>query len=233
MAGRVSKAGKGGPRDLYSPGRGRPVQLRFETSLTAGDYVSRKAWTKASLPDCLRGRPGCDCRLLKHGTYQRKTPVPMHVARFDCRECRTTISCLPDFAAARHPGALQEIEERLVALAGTRSFWAAARAHHPDRDEMSNAIRSLRGLLAAVSAFLAAAVTLRHQLFRGCPPQLVAMRAALGTDTLLVDLRREMTGQLQLLPPPVGFRPPGRGGKSPTGPPTHCEPCFGTAGRAT
>ena len=166
MAGRQPKAGKGGPRDLTSPGYGRPVQLRFETSLTAEDYVRRETWKKASLPDCLKRRSGCDCRLLKHGTYQRKTPVPMHVARFDCRECRTTISRLPDFAAARHPGALQEIEERLVALAGTRSFWAAARAHHPDRDEMSNAIRSLRGLLAAVSAFLAAAVTLRHELFR-------------------------------------------------------------------
>ncbi len=49
-----------------------------------------------------------------HGTYGRKTPVPLRVARFDCRDCQTTFSRLPDFAAARRRGSLQEIEDAMI-----------------------------------------------------------------------------------------------------------------------
>ena len=158
----------------------------------------------------------------------------MRVARFDCRRCQTTISTLPDFAAARRRGSLQEIEDDMIVVAAAPGHWVAARRLFPHRrDELSSAVRDLRGALAAVSAFLAAVVTMRPDLFRGCPADLVSMRAALGTETLLVDLRREMTDRLQFMPPPVGFRPPGRGGKTPTGPPTPCEPCSGDAGRGT
>jgi len=157
--------------------------------------------------------------MIRHGTYERKTPVLMPVARFDCRGCRTTFSRLPDFAAARRPGALQEIEDGMAVLAGSRGPWAAARRLFPERDEMSNAIRGLRCAFAAVSAFLAIVVTMRPDLFRGCPADLRAMRAALGTETLLVDLRREMAEHLAFLPPPVGFKPPWTVGKLPTGPP--------------
>lgn len=207
------------------------MQLRFETELTAEEYVSREEWRNASFPPCLKGHCGRDCGLMRHGTYGRKTPVPMRVARFDCRDCQTTISCLPDFAAARRRGSLQEIEDAMIVLAEAPSRWAAARRLFPHRDELSNAVRGLRRAFTAVSVFLAAVVTLRPDLFRGTPADLVSMRAALGTETLLADLRREMTDQLRFLPPPVGFRPPGLGGKPPTGPPTLFEPCFGDADR--
>ena len=157
--------------------------------------------------------------MARHGTYVRKTPVVMPVARFYCRGCRMTFSLLPDFAAARRPGSLQEIEDGMAVLAGSRGPWAAARQLFPERDEMSNAIRGLRRAFAAVSAFLAIVATMRPDLFRGCPSELGAMRAALGTETLLVDLRREMAAHLSLLPSPVGFKPPWTGGKFPTGPP--------------
>ena len=165
--------------------------------------------------------------MIRHGTYERKTPVLMPVARFDCRGCRTTFSRLPDFAAARRPGALQEIEDGMAVLAGSRGPWAAARRLFPERDEMSNAIRGLRCAFAAVSAFLAIVVTMRPDLFRGCPADLRAMRAALGTETLLVDLRREMTEQLAFLPPPVGFQPPVDGsGNARPGRPTEGRTLF-------
>ena len=147
--------------------------------------------------------------MMRHGTYARKTPVPVLVARFDCRECQTTFSHLPDFAAARRRGLLQEIEDDMVVLAEFSNRWAAARHLSPHCDELSNRIRNLVGVFAAVSAFLVAAVTLRPELFSGCPAQLLAMRVVSGTKTLLVDLRREMTPQLQFFSPPVGFRPPG------------------------
>ncbi len=113
-----------------SPGHGRPVQLRFETELTAEEYVSREEWRNTTFPPCLKDLCRRDCGTMRHGTYGRKTPVPLRVARFDCRECQATFSRLPDFAAAR------------------RLF--------PHRDELSNAIRGLCGAFAAVSAFLAA-----------------------------------------------------------------------------
>ena len=161
----------GGPRDCPSTGHGRPVvQLRFETELTAEESVSREAWRDATFPPCLQGRCGRDCGLMRHGTYGRKTPIPMRVARFDCRECQTTISRLPDFAAARRrSGSLQEIEDDMVVLAEAPSRWAAAKQLYPQRDELSNAIRDLYGAFAAVSAFLLAVVTLRPDLFRGSP----------------------------------------------------------------
>ena len=138
-----------------SPGHGRPVvQLRFETELTAEEYVSREAWRDATFPPCLQGRSECDCGLMRHGTYGRKTPVPMRVARFDCRDCQTTISRLPDFAAARRRGSLQEIEDDMVVLAEAPSRWAAAKQLFPQRDELSNAIRGLCGAFAAVSTFI-------------------------------------------------------------------------------
>ena len=128
--------------------------------------------------------------MARHGTYVRKTPVVMPVARFYCGGCRTTFSLLPDFAAARRPGSLQEIEGGTAVLAGSRGPWAAARQLFPERDEMSNAIRGLRRAFAAVSAFLAIVATMRPDLFRGYPSELGAMRAALGTAFGYVHHRR-------------------------------------------
>lgn len=110
--------------------------------------------------------------MARHGTYERKTPVVMPVARFYCGGCRTTFSLLPDSAAARRPGSLQEIVDDMAVLAGSRGPWAAARQLFPERDEMSNAIRGLRRAFAAVSAFLAIVATMRPDLFRGCPSEL-------------------------------------------------------------
>ena len=74
-----------------SPGHGRPVQLRFETELTAEESVSREAWKNATFPPCLQGRSECDCGLMRHGTYGRKTPVPMRVAVLVHRQRPATV----------------------------------------------------------------------------------------------------------------------------------------------
>ena len=54
-----------------SPGRGQPVQLRFETELTAEEYVSREAWRNASFPPCLKGLCGFDCGLMRAILFAR------------------------------------------------------------------------------------------------------------------------------------------------------------------
>ena len=174
----IARDRRGWPARLPSPGHGQPVQLRYQTELTAEEHAGREEWRNATVPPCLKGRCRHRCGLMRHGTCGRKTPVPMRVARFCCPGCRTTISRLPDFAAARRRGSLQEIEDDMIVLAGSPSRWAAARRLFPHRDELSNAIRGLRCAFAAVSAFLAAVVTLRPDLFRGCPAELPAMRAA-------------------------------------------------------
>ncbi len=198
---------------------------RFTDADGVGCHINRNfslsiaVRSRATPPPCLRRVRRRVCGMARHGTYGRRTPVPMHVARFHCPACRTTFSLLPDFAAARRPGSLQEIGDGMAVLARSRGPWAAARQLFPERGEMSNAVRGLRGAFAEVSAFLAAVVTLHPDLFPGCPAELPAMRTALGTETLPVDLRQEISDRLWSLPPLVGFRPPRTGGKLLTVPP--------------
>ena len=49
---------------LPSPGRGRPVQLRFETDLTAEEHVRREEW-RNSTPPCLKPRCGRACGMVR------------------------------------------------------------------------------------------------------------------------------------------------------------------------
>ena len=193
------------------------MQIRQETTLTAEEYASTEAWTEASRPDCPQG---CRTIMRGHGTYERKTPVVFRVRRWRCAQCRITVSMLPDFAAAGRPGGLQQIEDRLTALAACGSLWQAARRLHPGRVELANQVRQLRTLRSRAETLLAVLAVLLPDLFRGCPAELSAMRIAVGTDSLLVGMRRRFgSGQLQSLPIPVGFRRPGRSGKPQTGPP--------------
>ncbi len=167
--------------------------------LTVEEYVSREEWRNASFPPCLKGRDACDCGLMRHGTYGRKTPIPMRVARFDCRACQTTISRLPDFAAARRRGSLQEIEDAMIALAAAPSRWAAARCLFPDRDELANAIRDLPGAFMAVSAFLEAVATLRPNLFRGIPmgPQWAVTESLRWAETIIALAASSVSGRMK------------------------------------
>ena len=212
---------EGAARTIKRPrsGRGQPLQHRHETTQTAEEYASTEAWKKASRPDCPNG---CVREMQGHGSYERKTPVLFRVRRWRCPDCLVpTVSMLPDFAAAGGPGGLQQIEDELMALAACGSLLQAAKRLHPDRDELANQIRRLRVLRSRTAALLAVLATLLPELFKGCPAELGAMRDRLGTGSLLLDMRRRFdSGRLQPVPNPVGFRRPGRGGGSQTGPPT-------------
>lgn len=206
------------------------MQIRQETTLTAEEYASTEAWTEASRPDCPQG---CRTMMRGHGTYERKTPVVFRVRRWRCAQCRITVSMLPDFAAAGRPGGLQQIEDRLTALAACGSLWQAARRLHPGRVELANQVRQLRTLRSRAETLLAVLAVLLPDLFRGCPAELAAMRDRLGTASLLADMRRRLDSErLQPVPVPVGFRRPGRGDGSQTGPPTEGEACFPAAAGA-
>ncbi len=95
----------------------------------------------------------------------------------------------------------------MIVLTKPPSRWEAARHLSSHCDELSNRIRNFVGVFGMVSAFLAAAVTLRPELFSGCMAELLVMCAVSGIGTLLVESRREMTARLQFLPPPFGSSP--------------------------
>jgi hypothetical protein len=85
------------------------VQLRFECSLTGGEYVNQRAWREASLPRCpLHPKGGCG--FARHGTYKRISPPGTLIARWYCPQGHRTFSLLPDCLAARLTGTLAEVE---------------------------------------------------------------------------------------------------------------------------
>ena len=53
--------------------------------------------------------PRGECLLARHGTYARKRPAGMQIARWYCGESHTTFSLLPDCLAARLPRTLTEL----------------------------------------------------------------------------------------------------------------------------
>jgi hypothetical protein len=184
------------------------VQLALHQGLSGDEYVSQKAWERATLERCpLHG--GADC-LWANGTYGRATPAGARVARFLCVRKGVTFSLLPDCLAARLPGTLLEVE-RVVALcepdasgnpAPTQESVAAAL--RPD-STLTSALRWLRRRLLPVRAALAAVRGLDPRRFAGCSPCLLDFRGALGTDCVLVCLREMVESHLPALPHPLGF----------------------------
>jgi len=99
------------------------MQLRFGTNLTSEQYVSQESWRNATLERCpLHGEKRCGFRA--HGTYGRKGPSGVRIARYYCRKGRTTFSLLPDFAAARLSETLAEVEETVELVESASSLLA-------------------------------------------------------------------------------------------------------------
>ena len=53
---------------------GGQLQIRYETKLSAEEYVSTEGWRDARLEVC-PNHPDGGCSLASHGTYGRKTPA--------------------------------------------------------------------------------------------------------------------------------------------------------------
>ncbi len=181
------------------------MQLRFATNLTSEQYVSQEAWRSASLELCpLHGDRGCDIR--SHGSYARKAPAGLRIARFYCRTGQTTFSLLPDFAASRLSGTLAEVEEAVQLANAESTLTAAARALRPELNDERSALRWLRRRVQAVQSALVALVTSLPELV-GTAPNLDAVRLRLGIadSCLLVRLRAVGDSLLHALRTPVGL----------------------------
>jgi hypothetical protein len=180
------------------------VQLRHETSLTSEAYLVEHAWVKARLAVCPR-HPRGGCGLARHGTYARKTPAGMQIARYYCPTAHETFSLLPDCLASRFPSDLDDLERVVTTVAAARGVEAAADTLRPEIDLLA-AVRWIRRRLTVVrAALVVVAGVLPGLLMRDA--SLVALAETWGTDRVLVTLRGRVASHLAILPPPVGFGP--------------------------
>jgi len=188
------------------------VQLRLETTLTLEQYLTEHEWERASFQRCPL-HPAGGCGVARHGTYLRKHPKPIPIARFYCATGQTTFSLLPDFLASRLPGTLDELEQVAVTVDAAASVEKAASELRPADVVGAVTSRAATRWTARRMALLRAAL----MAVAGLLPDVVAgagtvtdLRARLGTERALVALREMCAAHLGSLPPPLGFGPRSR-----------------------
>lgn len=180
------------------------MQLRFPTPCTREEYVTGQLWRKATFETC-PAHPEGGCSFRRHTPYERKTPVPMMIARGYCPEAHCTFSLLPDFLAARVPGTLAEVEEAAHAADQGTSLEATAEALRPDV-ELQGALRWLRRRVRwfreGISAVLGALPA-----FTEIPKTPTELAAVLGgrVGQSLVQLRAQLAPRLPRIVAPFGF----------------------------
>ena len=123
------------------------------------------------------------------------------------------MSLLPGFLACRVSGTLDAIEEAaaVAEVAPTRA--AAAETLRPDDEDnavtTTSALRWLMRRVRWVREVLTVLTTLQPELY-GTAPTVAAVRARLGSTSVLVALRVLAAEHLGALPAPVGLAPRGR-----------------------
>ena len=144
---------------------------------------------------------------MRHGTYARRTPTGMRIARYYCPTAHETFSLLPDCLASHFPGALDAIEHVVATVETARSVEAAADVLRPDIT-LPSGVRWVRRRLTPIRRALLVIVTLLPDLFTG-DARLPSVRLALATPSALVALRTHAAPHLTTLPTPLGFHPRG------------------------
>jgi hypothetical protein len=198
-----------GPRVWNTRRPDGDVQVLGKEFIAADRYVADRTWERAILCEC-PFHPQGGCGLRKLGTYRRVQPEGVRVARFWCPRVRTSISLLPAFLAARLVGTLDDVEATVLAVEQAGSAAAAVERVYPAAAEHAIgptcAMRAIRRRLHAVRAALLAFVTLMAESMTDVAPTVGALREALGTERVLVTVRRIMERHLGALPTPLGFR---------------------------
>lgn len=143
---------------------------------------------------------------MRHGTYRRRTPAGMRIARYYCPTARETFSLLPDCLASRFPGELDAIEHVVTTVEGAHSVEAAADVLRPEIT-LPSAVRWIRRRLTPIRLALLTLVTLWPDRGLGAST-LSQTRTRLTTTSALVALRTQVPDHLAVLPAPLGFRPP-------------------------
>ena len=182
------------------------MQILFETRMTSEQYVSERGWLAATLSRC-PVHPSGGCGFRAHGSYGRKTPAGLRIARWYCAEGQVTFSLLPDFMAASFVGTLGDVEHAARVAEETASVAAAAQQLRPELDDHRSAERWLRRRLSALRSGLSSLVTSVPELF-GVAATLSAVAAKLKTEAgrVLEVARSAAMPLLAVMATPLGFR---------------------------
>lgn len=181
------------------------MQLRFATNLSVEQYIQREAWKDAELNQCPL-HPEGDCKITRHGTYSRKFPDGVKIARWYCPKGCTTFSMLPDCLSSRLPGTLIEVEKVINQIESASSQEAAADTIRLDIN-LPGALRWMRRRLFLIRSTLILLIELLPSLLGNCQPTFSSFRSVLGIEFVLPHLRILASSYLDILPPPLGFGP--------------------------
>ena len=180
------------------------MQLRYATNLAVDQYIDSKAWKDAKLAHCPL-HPKGGCKFAKHGTYPRKYPDGVKIARWYCPDGCATFSMLPDCLSSRLPGTLVEVEDVINQMESSPSQEAAAENIRLDIG-LPGALRWMRRRLFLIRITLMLLIDLVTSL-GDCQPTVSSFRSVLGTEFVLPQLRMFASPYLDILPPPLGFGP--------------------------
>lgn len=185
--------------------KGKILQLRFATNLSVDQYIKGKAWKNAKLNHCPL-HPQGGCKFAGHGTYSRKFPDGVKVARWYCPKGHTTFSMLPDCLSSRLPGTLIDVETVINQIESSPSQEAAVNNIRLDIS-LPGALRWMRRRLFLIRSTLILLIVLLPSLPENCQPTLSSFRSVLGIEFVLPHLRMLACPYLNILPPPLGFGP--------------------------
>jgi hypothetical protein len=185
-------------------GKEKIVQLRYATNLPIEQYIDRKAWKDAKLDHCPL-HPEGGCRFAKHGTYPRKSPEGVKIARWYCPDGCATFSMLPDCLCSRLSGTLIDVEDVIIQMESSPSQEAAADNIRLDIN-LPSALRWMRRRLFLIRITLMLLIDLVTSL-GDCQPTVSSFRSVLGIEFVLPRLRMLASPYLNSLPPPLGFGP--------------------------
>ena len=196
------------------------MQIHDKTHLSIRAYMKQSGWQNARLKTCPIN-PGGNCRLHRHGTYARKYPDGMRVARFYCRSCQKTFSLLPTFMAAGCPGTLDEIEKVVLVYEECSTLNGTLQRVRAGYGNTARAQRRwLQRRVVAVHLLLATVKGLFPDLYSDVAPTLASFRHKGPLANTLMSLRIQCDPWLQTRPRPVGFHRKKHPVESQSDPPT-------------
>ena len=181
------------------------MQLRFATNISVEQYIEQEAWKDAELNQCPL-HPEGGCKIARHGTYSRKFPDGVKIARWYCPDGRTTFGLLQDCLSSRLPGTLIEVETVINQIESSPSQETAADNIRPDIG-LPGILRWMRHRLFLIRASLILLIDLLPLLSNNSQVNLSSLRSVLGVEFVLPHLRELAASHLDILPPPLGFGP--------------------------
>lgn len=184
------------------------VQILYSLEITGEDYVTQKAWLKAS-PPCCPLHPKGGCGFARHGTYERHSPPGSLIPRWYCPRGHRTFSLLPNHLCSHLPGTLAEVEALVLETEQACSREAMCSTWRTDI-ELPGALRWIRRRIHAIHTVLLILKGLLPEYFADCGATLQSMMHRLdgvGDESVpvLARLRLMTIDYLQHLPTPFGF----------------------------